>query len=379
MLQYKSRKRVKSLLLYLFLLQLPFTAWPTCTGIIHGFLFVQFMDDLDDQAAWNWKLDQEKDYAILPWLMNVPREPYHIPKLRSTQWTRQLGLMRPKHISSVTSLGALDSLLSMQPTRVQWVYLSDNSASPFDAAFDKLIQHHYVYPPRNNAAFFHADPNIAPFLNSVWRIKPPALLQLGVEEPYGKDQEDFIHPQQRTPPHFSHSQHPITVRIAELPVSFPLVVSAASHFPTPFSQLLSLTSGTVDPSALPSWNFMHQSIHRFNAHYTALVLNLPALGTVDSIDNWLDVHTPVLNSGTVHHVVVQVASVAAVLPLAMHYSVLVPAWRWFTGQDDLDGAMEAMEPVLLGNMDGGKWTGYPLLQEDFAKMVKERMEKVEDG
>ena len=84
-----------------------------------------------------------------------------------------------------------------------------------------------------------------------------------------------------------------------------------------------------------------------------------------------------LNSGAVHHVGVQVTSVTAVLPLAMYYSVLVPTWWWFTGQDDQDFPKEAVEPVLLGNMAGGKWTGHPLLRSEFAEMVAERMENME--
>lgn len=359
-----------------FLYWLPLTLYPLVFGTLDAVLLAKYEWTRYEENMSRLKFELEADQWMdsfsvpgAPGIHDMPRAPFQLAPLLNLSWYKKLNLTKPHEdvaldagadrVAALDGLSQEIDLYSHSPTS-HWVWVRHMPFVPssWDAAFDRLVQHHYVHPPARNASLSYVDCASAGFLCGIWDIQPPAMLLFTVEDPEADDN--------RLPLAFSsrgYPLRPVTVRAVELG----LETFRPGTFPSEFDQLLFLTSDEYSFESIKKYNSDEQQMRRFSEWVMLKRKRWPLLHALYKIDDWTGKDS---RSG---NFIIQVllnmrsttATIGAVivgLPLVIGiklWGVIYSSFEWFVGSGiQIDPSLD-WEVLAPGNGAGGLfWDGF---------------------
>lgn len=293
--------------------------WPLTVSLVNGFLLATYLDTEDQKMVEQLSQDERKESVMNRWHAVDLVEPYMQPQLWSTEWQNQLGVFRMMPFETAMSYGAPEHLSAFTGVPSQWVYLPDDGGleSPWNIAFDDLMQHYYTNP--RGYLFSIMSKEDTPFLETVWHVRRPAMIYFGVAT---ISNEDFQHNDIEFLPH-----RPVNVRVVELPVT----VSGLERPVSRYDQLSLLTNNSIDLMLFPTWHFMRQSFDAFADHHQSQQKKYRVLRCMSQITHWLDQWAPLLNDRRLNEYLMTHTTNAPLSAIAFYNHHVQPQLRSFFG------------------------------------------------
>lgn len=169
-----------------------------------------------------------------------------------------------------------------------WVYVT-NLAMPeifsWDAAFVRLLEHHDMHPPADNAGFAYVDCTASPFVCNVWQVDYPALVHFLVRD-------ESPDPSEINPDAFDAEPkdlRQVDVRIFDLGLQQNSTTLSPGVFPTEFEQMRSLTANEGAYTVEEPYDELGREYHRFHNLYYTPACNLQGsfLDYSSELDNFI--------------------------------------------------------------------------------------------
>ncbi|VUC31374.1 unnamed protein product [Clonostachys rosea] len=293
-----------------FIITLPLTLFYLGLGGIVGLLLADYETRLYftslRHVEENFASAQELDWFSVPGapgIHDLGVAPYFVPQLRDpTNWWTKLGLKRfdvsPVLDDNDTPLNqfALPNSLYRRTDKKDegacwhhWVYASDQILhfddlffSPWDSAFNQLLQYHYANPAPCNASF-HYLTCPGSFLCDIWKTRGPALIHFTTEKVDLWPDEDEIAREAVA------GYTPVTARIIEFPITRDGEMTLTPGvFPTPFNQMKSVTSDPYIWQAHVPWTAEYQTNVRLEEIIESKSRAYPrSFGRAKRLERWL--------------------------------------------------------------------------------------------
>ena len=307
---YRVRtRRLWRVLGYLIIASLALTFFTIIEATIAGIMYTKFSTDRINNSAHAFA--QEMDFlssmdpfsipgAVSTWQHMEDDEPFYVPQLTSQKWHSNMGFTLPRGYGAdvwdsgtrIDKMVSLKGLVRDASTRSAfpnewWVFASNQkmpALSPWDAAFQELVEYHYVHPLPNGTALASIQCESTPFLCNAWQLDgltSAAMVHFLVQEANDPDMKIDAKDYDVA----TEDLRQVEVRIIDLGFRGDISPVAPGLFQSEYEQLKSLTGDNKAYTIFEEYGHMSREFDRFVEYFEVMAKKEgSALKVIDDLD-----------------------------------------------------------------------------------------------